>query len=283
MSFRESGADLPSSQMLSASDRALASEGIGILEWDLRTGRIECSPRCGEMLGVGLGHHRLDDLEEHIHAEDRERFRNIAIANVNRSDGAFGTEFRVIDPRGKARWIRCCGAIECDEDNVPVRVSSIVENITERKQGEARLRESEENFRELIRASTLLTWTVEKDGISQDLLDWFSELSGQQISNLREIASIIHPDDLGPACAAVKQAQISKTPFTTVCRFLARSGEYRYLAVRGVQIFNSDGTLRQWIGTINDITVRKSAEEIVQKSEVLNKGSRLDDVNGRGS
>ena len=38
-----------------------------------------------------------------------------------------------------------------------------------------------------------------------------------------------------------------------------------------MQVFNDDGTLSRWIGTLNDITARKSAEDELRRSEAFNR------------
>jgi two-component system cell cycle sensor histidine kinase/response regulator CckA len=140
-----------------------------------------------------------------------------------------------------------------------------------KRAAEARVKQSEENFRALVEASTLYTWQVGREGVSRELMDWFVELSGRRVDSVQDILDLIHPDDVAGARSAWDEAVAGRSVFTTVCRFRSRDNTFRYLAVRGVQVFNDDGTFRQWIGTFNDITERKTAEEELRKSEALNR------------
>jgi len=134
-------------------------------------------------------------------------------------------------------------------------------------EAELRLQQSEQDYRALIEASSLFVWTADYDFSSGELFKWFSELSGREINNIPDIAGIMHPEDV-PECKrnwseAIKETKI----FDMVCRFLTKSGEYCYLAVRSVPIFNQDGTFRKWVGTFNDITERMLAEKGLRENE----------------
>ncbi len=78
-----------------------------------------------------------------IHAEDRSRV--IAIVERDREKG-FEVEYRVVRPDGSIRWIRDRGFPIRDESGHFYRVAGIAEDITERKEAEDALRQSEERF-----------------------------------------------------------------------------------------------------------------------------------------
>ena len=44
---------------------------------------------------------------------------------------------------------------------------------------------------------------------------------------------------------------------------------YRHFMARGVPVFNTDGTIREWVGTCIDITDRKKAEEILREQALV--------------
>jgi two-component system CheB/CheR fusion protein len=78
---------------------------------------------------------------EHVLPEDREAVdRNFRQAIATRGDWSF--ECRILRHDGATRWIWAAGRHRADETGQPRRMAGIVQDITERKQAEAALRES---------------------------------------------------------------------------------------------------------------------------------------------
>jgi two-component system CheB/CheR fusion protein len=78
---------------------------------------------------------------EHVLPEDREAVdRNFRQALATRGDWSF--ECRILRQDGATRWIWAAGRHRADETGQPRRMAGIVQDITERKQAEAALRES---------------------------------------------------------------------------------------------------------------------------------------------
>jgi two-component system CheB/CheR fusion protein len=78
---------------------------------------------------------------EHVLPEDREAVdRNFRQALATRGDWSF--ECRILRHDGATRWIWAAGRHRADETGQPRRMAGIVQDITERKQAEAALRES---------------------------------------------------------------------------------------------------------------------------------------------
>lgn len=198
-------------------------------------------------------------------------------------------EFEAADQRAIAQ-VRASGAseeyekeyIRQDGSRVPVLLGialtkidgeenfiSAILDITQRKTSERELRESEENFRALTEATTQVVWTMTDDRLNDEFLDWWKNLTGQNEEETQDLKWInaVHPEDRETVAKEWLTAIADKSVFNTVYRVLTVSGEYRFLAVRGVPVFDADGKFRQWIGAMSDITVRKRGEEEVQQSE----------------
>ena len=78
---------------------------------------------------------------EHVLPEEREAVdRNFRQALATRGDWSF--ECRILRQDGATRWIWAAGRHRADETGQPRRMAGIVQDITERKQAEAALRES---------------------------------------------------------------------------------------------------------------------------------------------
>jgi len=86
---------------------------------------------------------------EFIHPEDRPRVLKAFEAAVRGQSPAFQEEYRVVRPDGQTRWVLDSRTAIRDETSQIVRLHGVARDITERKQSEQALRESEEKFRAL--------------------------------------------------------------------------------------------------------------------------------------
>lgn len=78
---------------------------------------------------------------EAIHPDDRARVLEAAL--TKQVDGNYDEQYRIVRPNGGIRWVRDRGYPVRAEGGVVVRVVGVAEDITQRKQAEEALRESE--------------------------------------------------------------------------------------------------------------------------------------------
>ena len=57
----------------------------------------------------------------------------------------------------------------------------------------------------------------------------------------------------------------TRSIYETDYRLRRHDGEYRWMAVHGVPVFEKEGTIREWVGSCADITDRVQAEEEIRK------------------
>lgn len=120
---------------LQASQRrlTLAQEGahIGIWEWDLITDHYNMMPECVRLLGIKSGE-KSETVHSHIHSDDRVQFEERAAIAIN-SHESCAAEFRWRLDTGKIIWVLSRGSAQYDATGMPIKMSGIVLNITERK------------------------------------------------------------------------------------------------------------------------------------------------------
>ncbi|MFF9550612.1 response regulator [Methylobacterium fujisawaense] len=145
-------------------------------------------------------------------------------------------------------------------------VGLVVVDETIRHLAEARLRRSEERFRSLIEASAAIVWTANPEGSLHRRQVAWSRFTGQDEAAYAGLGFLdaVHPEDRPHTRAAWSRALSSLEPYATEHRIRAASGAYRHMSVRAVPILESDGTLREWVGTHTDITERKEAEAAIE-------------------
>jgi PAS domain S-box-containing protein len=131
------------------------------------------------------------------------------------------------------------------------------------------LRESEQRYRTLATVTNAAVWQTTPTG------DVFGEVHGWEsmTGQTREQYSgwgwldMVHPDDREPLVAAWQHALNTLTPLDVDFRNRRRDGSYGTVHSRAVPVFNADGSVREWIGKLTDITGEKRAESALRASE----------------
>ncbi len=170
-------------------------------------------------------------------------------------------------PDGQVIWLRTSKVPLKSNGNEVVGVLGLYEDITERKQAEERLQESESRFRELVESIPGFTYRCKLD--ENWTMDYFSpgftELTGYSIDDfiankVRSYASIIHPEDLLGVEQAVRVGVDNHRPFEIEYRIFDAQNRMLWVGERGCGHFDQDGQPSYLIGVIFDISSRKNNE-----------------------
>ena len=117
---------------------ATNSGGIGIWDWDLKTGRVTCDDWMYRLVGLDPEVYRSEDYEmwaRHVHPDDRARVEQALQDGIDETT-PYDTEYRIHWADGSLHFIRASGQVIRDKTGQPVRMVGTNADITARKLAE---------------------------------------------------------------------------------------------------------------------------------------------------
>jgi PAS domain S-box-containing protein len=245
--------------------------GVGGLDVDLANGfRSQRSP---EYLHLhGLPPNTVDDSHEQwvarVHPEDRARVETYFLAAVAGSDKEYKAEYRIVRPSdGQTRWIRAVAEIERDSQGRALKLVGAHLDITDQKNAEATVQESEGRLRAITDAIPFLISYLDNDQIfrfiNKPYESWFerplSEILGRHVR-----------DVMGPAMYEARRPFIERALAGENVSYEAdfpRSGGTAQTEIVHVPHRDRAGRTLGLYTVVIDITARKLAEKVLSESE----------------
>lgn len=148
-----------------------------------------------------------------------------------------------------------------DEKGVSLGYLVTAKEITERKEAESKLLESESRFRNIADSSPVMIWMSNENDITIYTNKKWMEFTGVDIKGKADGWSrLVHKDDLTKAKRIYDKAFEQKKQVTIIYRLLHKSGNYRWVHDVSVPRF-SDGKFIGFIGSVVDIEDQKQKEQ----------------------
>ncbi len=149
------------------------------------------------------------------------------------------------------------------------RVAILFRDVTDRKQAEDALRESEQRFHHMANNAPFMVWLTEPNVgctfLSKSWFDFTGQSSNMDLS--AEWADVVHPQDRPEVYRDFNMANALQTSFRLEYRLRRRDGEYRWVLNEAAPRFSPEGHFLGHIGSIIDITERRQAEQQQRESE----------------
>jgi PAS domain S-box-containing protein len=165
-----------------------------------------------------------------------------------------------------------------DSSGVITGASSIKRDVTERKRATEELARREERYRALITATTSIVWTTDPEGRFSERQASWEEYTGQPWQEHAGFGWLdaVHPDDRDSVRASWLRAREKRTIYEARGRvWMEAHRRYRHFVTRAAPVLATDGSVREWIGTVTDVEDRWLAEERLRQAERMESVGRL--------
>ncbi|CAH2602457.1 Histidine kinase [Rhodovastum atsumiense] len=142
------------------------------------------------------------------------------------------------------------------------------EVVTQRRQAEAALRESEQRFRQIADAAPVMIWISDTTGdctwFNRPWLAFTGRTMEQELGD--GWADGVHPEDRDVCLAVYRDAVARRTSFRMEYRLRRADGKWRIVDDTGVTRLGEDGAFLGHIGSLVDVTEARRAEAALRQT-----------------
>lgn len=243
---------------------------FGSWELDFATGIAEWSEEALRIYGIPLTETRQTQASwlSYIHPQDKDHvLREIATAQANLAKASFF--HRIIRKDGSIRYIHSQSDVEFNAEGTPVGLYGVAHDLTEIKETELALRESESNLHTIFANASEGFILTDTRGIVKAFNNQSRETillnTGQEIRAGESIFDFVHAsrkDNYDDAIAKILAGETLQYDYP----FQRADGELKWFMFTVSPAYSGPDITGICISTI-DITERKQAEEKLKKSE----------------
>lgn len=174
---------------------------------------------------------------------------------------------------GQPRWFSATKVPVRDVDGQVIGIVGVSRDITQRKQAEEALRQSETKFRSLVEHLPAITYLSAFDEsrtrlyVSPQNEAYLGFSSAEWLADPNLWRRQLHPEDRERVLAEMARFYRAGEPFVSEYRSLSRSGEAIWFHDEAVIVRDSNGEPQYIQGVKVNITERKNAEAALRRSE----------------
>ncbi|HRW47425.1 MAG: PAS domain S-box protein [Caldilinea sp.] len=244
---------------------------VGHWTWDTRANKVTWSDEMKRIFGLDpvTFEGDLDEVIQHaIHPDDRALVFAMNEAVIHDARPA-DTEYRVVWPDGTVRSVLARpGERVTDAQGAIIKLSGIVQDVTEQKRAENELRRNLQRLSIATKAGGLGIW---ESDVRSGFQMWDERTqaiygsSGDEVpATYERWMQLVHPDDL-PGVLANEQAAIERgVSIHNRFRIVRPDGAIRHVETHAEPRFGEDGTLECLVGVDQDVTEWVESEERVR-------------------
>ena len=242
---------------------------VGTWDWHIPSDTAYCDAQLAALCSVDphLGEAGAPLLQyfNAVHPEDVGRLK-AAIEHAMATGEKLSQDCRLVQKDGSVRWVIARGQCFYDSKGAPLRFPGAVVDISECRQVEFALKESEARLQQALTAGQVMAFEWDpRTGLSQRSENTLQILGidARQSTNKRgnDFLAQVHPDDRAGFRAHVYGVCPDSPAYSTKFRFLRPDGQELWLEETAKAEFDGAGRMVRLEGLTRDVTELKRAEE----------------------
>lgn len=261
----------------------LQAVGVGVWEMDVVSGVLTFDDTMYKLYGI-TREDFPDTMEAHrraIHPDDKYRMGEGIYERIKAGESYIETNFRVIQPNGKIRFLAAKINIERTENGTPVRIFGADFDVTESVIAEEQKEAAAKKIAAILDAASIGSWEWD---LRNQVVKWddgilkLSGLSREEFpTNYEAFLNIVHPDDRESLRLMMAEV-LAGTAIKYESRFRVRrsDGQIRYCSATWVIERTDDGAANRILGINIDMTQSALAE--MEKTATLKKMANILDA-----
>jgi len=235
--------------------------GIGTWENDLITGEFKCSEQLYCIFGLPLSSSFLtrEDYLKLVDSDDLPTIEKAIDLAINQGK-SLKIEQRILCPDAKVKHILISGEAIFNKEGKVIKLFGTVLDITERKQTETALRESEDTFYQIAENINSFFWIQDPQNnqiiyVSPSYEKIWGYSCDELYASPNSFLNIIHPEDRSKVAKSL--ANSLETEAEKECRIVLPNGEIRWILICGFPIKNQVGEVYRIAQIAQDISEDK--------------------------
>ena len=249
---------------------------VGGWEWDAAKDNWSFSDNWLRIHGCSKRHLVTSELLQIAHPDDRHYVHkafNSAIAEGNN----YEIEHRIVrQDTGEVRSIRAHGKSILNSEGKVVKIYGAAQDITEFRQTEKKLRESEDKIENIVNnlPGVAYQFLLDKEGtfhfkyMGNNCIKLFGIKASAILSDANLVFDLIPQPDADEVQKKIKESAETLTSYDIEHRVIKRNGETVWVHAISTPWKNGDGDI-VWDGIGLDITKRRQAEKALEKKNHL--------------
>ena len=254
-------------------ERAMRATTDGLWVWNLVTGETYLSPRWKMMLGFAETDQLGKDQESfmsRLHPDDWPRVQAARKAHFEQRV-PYQVELRLCTKNGDYRWFLTRGAADWNEQGEAVCMTGTIADITDRKQAEEALQESEQRFRAVfeqaaVGVAEMETATGRFLNVNQRICD-INHRTREELLGMT-FKDMTCPEDLPRSLERLEELKAGKIrSYNLEKRNLRPDGSYNWVNLTVSPMWLPGEPPVRHVAVLEDINERKRVEQELQESE----------------